>query len=412
MTPDGSGCSIQIVNATGIEVTIGAPPPGQVEFHQYQMAQWFNGLNVGSVLAPAGATGGPFLAQASRGVGDEDDAANLPVSMSNPMNPGWSLFQWFAGSAPNSAHYMRLAGTPGNALPTDRIAIGIANGLFENTAPGQVNWYQLTNGQNIQLGFPPALSVVIVDLNLLFESAGALALWNAMSSNPSLPPDQAIELYAQVIGFSYPDLTTLAFQLSNVTWNNPPVATNTTSNTISTSQIDVPPGASEQHCVHASGTLDQSLTVSSTATWSATAEVSATIPFPLSPGASFNTTFEYDNGEVSQSNSGTSVNIKDTVTLGPGSWNVTAVAIMADNYTAEFTADLLVEGSVTVPAAQVTQQPLNGAVLLALVNNPARNEGTAITFTQVGPDNVSGSVSGTLSGNMAVLTEFKTTPAT
>ena len=411
MNPDGSGCNIQIVNATGLDMVIGTSPTTAAQnFGSYQMAAWFPGLGFGSVLAPAGSTASAF-AQALRGGGDEDDSANCPVNMANASDPGWSLFQWFASSASNSAHFMYIVGSPGSKLPAKYLALGIAQGTFETTPPAQVQWQQLGT-ETIQLGFPPTLSVILVDLELVYDPVTAKNVYDNMGA-ATLSQGQSADLYAQVIGFSYPNLTTLAFELTNVSFPNPPTPSTTSKSLIGNDVISVPNSVTVSREVSFEQQFENSVSLSSSTTWAIGVEVKASLPLPMSPSAKLTGSFQYTGQETSDTDVTTTVNLTETVTVqGPGQFQVVGVVEFADNYAAGFIGDLTVTGTIDVPAANVSVEPLNGTVLFSLMNNPKRNQGSEAQPFTLGENNVTAAVTGTLTGSIAYSTDLTVTQQT
>lgn len=409
MTPDVS-CNIQFVDATGEALVIGTPPSGQPgqypPFGQYQMWAWFNGLGFQSQLAPAHGTWTGFV-QASRGVGDQDDSANLPVSLGNPNTANSSLFQLFASSASNSAHFMYIISTPGSALPPHVILGVVLNNTFEATAPAGVQWQQL-NSQTIQLGFPPALSLIVVDLDEIYDSETASVVYEATGAN-SLSANQLTDLYSQVIGYCYPNLTTLDYELTNVNFTNAPTPASGGQTLIGSQNFTNPENISVTDQINLTKELSETFTLSSGTTWGAGVEVSFSIPLPIDAEATISGTFEYENGEEAETSGSVAVGVAAEIEIPPGQWNVSAYVTLAQNYSASFTGTLQVTGTIAVPAAGLSSQSLNGTVLTNIMSNPNRNNGSQVAPFAPGPNSTTASVSGTISGTLAVNTSLVTT---
>jgi hypothetical protein len=407
MDPDAPGCHVQFVNATQEPLVIGTPPPGFQSFGSYQMEAWFADLPAPSVLAPSGGKGSGF-AQALRGVGDEDDSANLPVSLGNATDANASLFQYFAASAPNSAHFMYLTGSPGSSVPR-RIALGIASETtFEATAPAQVQWYQLGT-QTIQLGFPAALALAVVDLDQIYDPQAAGVIYQEIGTG-TLSGDQSLDLYAQVIGYSYPELTSLDYELVDVNFANASTPAPSSRAFINSADVTIPPGASATHHVSIGGSVSSTVSLSSSTTWGVGVEVGFSIPLPFaSIEAKVTGSFEYQSGEAAETTVDIAMTVEEDVTLEPGEWTVTAYADMATDYTTSFTGTLSVMGTISVPAVSIGAHPLNGTVLTSIMSNPARNAGSQAGPFSPGPNLTSAPVSGTLSGSFAVHSELITT---
>ncbi|WP_309697568.1 hypothetical protein [Sphingomonas sp. SORGH_AS_0870] len=138
------------------------------------------------------------MAQFLRGVGDEDDAADLQINL-GPSNTGQANLIWLqARSADNSAHYIQAEiQTPSieNAGP---FAIAITqSGFWPTNDPSVLSWY--SGNQILQLGAPDDNQcLAIIDLQALFgvqvaqifaktisagqpSRADALTLWIAVN---------------------------------------------------------------------------------------------------------------------------------------------------------------------------------------------------------------------------------------
>jgi hypothetical protein len=409
MIPDGPGCNVQFVNATREPLVIGTPPPGFQPFGSYQMEAWFGDLETPSVLAPSGGSGSSF-AQAQRGVGDEDDSADLPVSLGSVSDPGTSLFQYFAASNPDSSHFMYLTGSPGPSVP-HRIVLGVVSGkTFETTAPADLQWHQLRT-QTIQLGFPAALSLAIVDLDQIYDSETAGMLYNEIGAETPLSPDQSLDIYAQVIGYSFPELTVLAFELADVEFGSAQTPTPDRNAFVTSTYYTIPPGAAVTQQVAMNGSVSSSISLSSSTTWGLGVEVGFSIPLPFaSIEAKVTGSFEHQSGEVAETTVDIGLSVTQEVQLQPGQWKVSMYADMVDNYTTVFTGSLRVTGTIAVPAASVAAHPLNGTVLTAIMENPARDRGSNAGPFTPGPNLTSAPVSGTMSGGFAFDSRLVVTP--
>jgi hypothetical protein len=371
------------------------------------MASWFGDLPTPPVLATSGGTSSS-LVQALRGVGDQDDSANLPVSLGDAADPNASVFHWFACSASNSAHFMYVTCCRGSSVP-QRIVLGITpENAFESTTPAGVQWSQLS-GETIQLGFPAALAVAVVDLDEIYDSDTASVVHAAIGA-ATLSADQELDLYAQVIGYSYPALTSFAYELMDVEFPDPPLPGAGRKQFIGSSYVPVVADESDVHHVSISGTITNTMSLSSGETWGAGVEVGFSMETPFAGVESKLTgSFEHQNGEVAETTVDMGLTVSDDLTLQPGNWKVTAYANMADSYTAAFSGTLRVTGMVAAPGAGVTAHPLNGSVLTAIMANPERNEGCRATPFTAGPDLTSAPVSGVVRGSFAYTTSLETT---
>ena len=134
---------------------------------------------------------------------------------------------------------------------------------------------------------------------------------------------------------------------------------------------------------------------------------------PMSPSAKLTGSFQYTGQETSDTDVTTTVNLTETVTVqGPGQFQVVGVVEFADNYAAGFIGDLTVTGTIDVPAANVSVEPLNGTVLFSLMNNPKRNQGSEAQPFTLGENNVTAAVTGTLTGSIAYSTDLTVTQQT
>lgn len=410
MTPDGPVCNVQFVNATSQSVVIGTPVAGQTGFNAYQMAQWFNfGGPPPSPLAPPGGRAS-YFAQALRGGGDEDDAANLPVSLGDPNDATANLFAYNAGSNPDSSHDMIVVPGPGSAIETKSLILGLApSAFFEATAPSQIQWSPIT-GPEFRVGFPTALSVIVADLSVLYDADAAAAI-NAAVTAKTLDQDQYVDLYAQVTGYCYPEFTTLSFNLTNVDFAAPSTPPTAGKTSIGSATYHIPPDASATQTVQFSTSTSQTFTMSSSTDWGGQASVEFNFPLKFLPGASLTGTFNHETADAKETQTSTTMDYQTEVTLPSGDWTVTGYVILSEKYTTTITGTLEVTGTITVPSVDTTAQPLNGTVLTSIMSNPDRNEGSQAGPFSAGSNATTAPVNGTISGTFATNGSVDVEPA-
>ena len=201
MTP-ASFTNLQIVNATARPLVLGNnPPQGVPAFNAYQMAAWFNFPGAPpSPLVPARASIS-YTIQALQGVGDEDDAANLLVNLNDPSNASANVFYLYAGSFPDSAHYVQAVPlAPASSL----VVVGASvAGQLQTATASTVQWFATFAGlPPIFLGVMPnaAQALVVADLAVLFPKPQAVSLFAEIVTR-SLPAADQQSLYDTVTSF-------------------------------------------------------------------------------------------------------------------------------------------------------------------------------------------------------------------
>ncbi|WP_342151574.1 hypothetical protein [Methylorubrum sp. SB2] len=172
MTPDVS-TNLQIVNVTNAALFSGNGGSNEGKNNQYQMNSWFPG-GTGTIADVQGSAS--YMLQFLRGVGDEDDGADLQINV-GPNNDGPSNVVWLqARSADNSAHYMQaLVQTP--SVPgSGPFAIAInENGTWptRQAQEVQLKWY--CGRQTVPFGpfTGGAQSLAVIDLQAVFGAEAA-----------------------------------------------------------------------------------------------------------------------------------------------------------------------------------------------------------------------------------------------
>jgi len=248
--------------------------------------------------------------------------------------------------------------------------------------------------------------VTLVDLEKVYDPITASHVYGSIGAG-TLSAQQSTDLYAHVIGFSYPSLTTLDFALTDVTFPNPPTPSTTSKSVIGKDFITIPNDVTVTRKVSFDQQFQSSISVSSSTTWAIGTEVKVSLPLPLSPSAKATASVQFNGQHAAETDVITTVSLAESVRVqGPGRFEIVGFVEFADNYTATFTGDLMVTGTIDVPAARVGVKPLNGTVLFNLMNNPSRNAGSHAQPFTIGAGNVTASVTGTLNGTMAYTTDL------
>ena len=166
MTPDGFS-NLQIINCTALGIYSGNGGSNQGFYNQYQMSSWFaNSSSSTTIVAPQCLA--TFNLQFSRGVGDEDDGADMQLNL-GAENTAANNAAWLqARSNQNSSHYIQVLvqkpSTPGVGLS---IVATTARGKWPLQAAVGLTFY--AQGQLAQLGLPDDdQCLAIIDLQVLF----------------------------------------------------------------------------------------------------------------------------------------------------------------------------------------------------------------------------------------------------
>lgn len=395
MTPDVY-TQLEIVNATSSDLVVSPNPPANVPaFHSYQMATWFT-PSAPSPIAASSKTA-TYTIQFSRGGGDEDDAADLVVSLGQT---GPNLFHLYAGSSPNSAHYLEVIPL---APKSSQVVIGVSPAqFFEQSVPSSIRWSLINTGQpTVPLSLnppsqPSPQALVVADLGLLFDAATAANFISAISTG-SLTTEDLQNLYAQVTGYCFPGATTLSYKLTQIEFAHlPPVTNGTTTTAVIGQTTATVTSESLEVTVGLDQTVMDTFSLTSDQTWAIGAEVGFDLPIPFVPDATISGSFESANGESAEVQQSASFGTSATMTMpGPGTYVVTATALIAENYKAPFTGTLEITGVATAP--QSAAYPLNGTLLaLLLAPNSPRNAGLDVGPVTPGPNLATVPVSGNL----------------
>lgn len=423
MQPEGRRCQVQVVNATGQDLLIGAATRSfYAPFGAYQMAEWFSDLKVGDVLAKSGTYDNNYFVQFLSGGGDDTDGASMPVALgtySTDVAKGSAgqvnnlVFELLACSGAASTHFMYIVPMTGDSVPK-RTVLGIfGTGLFQNARPSDISWlkawtwHEQDNDQprKIMLNLPYAVAIIVVDLDHIYDSETARALYDAIGA-ATLDSNELVDLFGQVAGTCMPPRTSLAYELIDVHLQNVPqntptemlvnesIITNTTKGSI-TKSLDF------------NKSMAQSFSLSSTQIWGVGVEIPFKIPLGAADGT-LNGSFEYQGGEQAQTTGNVSLSVQYQITLGPGTWKVFAYINMATNVTVGFEGKLHVAASVPIPG--VGRYSLNGTTISRILKDPHRNHGTTITTFIPGPNSNIASVSGTITGTFGLTSNVDARP--
>jgi hypothetical protein len=410
MTPDVY-TQLEIVNATGSDLVVSQNPPANVPaFNAYQMASWLTFPNAPSPIVASSKTAA-YSIQFLRGGGDEDDAADLVASLGQA---GPNLFHLYAGSTPSSAHYLQaIPLAPGSS----QVVIGVSPAqFFEQSAPSSISWSLINGGQpNVPLSLnssPQAL--VVADLSLLLDAGTAASFISAIRTG-SLTAEDLQNLYAQVTGYCFPQAATLSYKLTQIEFADlPPVANGTTTTAIIGQTTATVTSASLEVTVGLDQTVQDTFSLTSDQTWAIGAEIGFDLPIPFVPEATISGSFESASGESAEIQQSASFGTSATMTMpGPGTYDVTATALIAENYQAPFTGTLEISGVATAPNS--TAYPLSGTLLaLLLAPGSPRNAGLDVGPITPGPNLVTVPVSGNLRatfGSQLLLNETSINPS-
>lgn len=412
MTPDVY-TQLEIVDATASNLVVSSNPPANVPaFNSYQMAAWFP-PGAPSPVAASSKTA-TYMIQFFRGGGDEDDAADLVVSLGQT---GPNLFHLYAGSTPTSAHYLEVIPL---AQASSQVVIGVSPAqFFEQSSPSSISWSLINAGQpNVPLSLnPPSPSspqaLVVADLSLLFDAATAASFISAIGTG-SLTTEDLQNLYAQVTGYCFPQATTLSYKLTEIEFADlPPVTNGTTTTAVIGQTTATVTSASLEVTVGLDQSVTDTFSLTSDQTWAIGAEVGFDLPIPFIPDATISGSFESASGEAAEIQQAANFGTQATMTMpDPGTYVVTATALIAENYQAPFTGTLEITGVATAP--QSAAYPLNGTLLaLLLAPGSPRNAGLSIGPITPGPNLVTVPVSGNLTatfGYQLLLSQTTATP--
>ncbi|OAS12360.1 hypothetical protein [Methylobacterium platani] len=200
MTPD-AWTNLQIVNCTSFPLISGAGKGGGGIgfFNAYQMNSWFNAPNAAPNPIVASRATASYMLQFLRGVGDEDDGADIQLNLGTATSGASSVVWLQARSAQNSAHYLQAQLQQPTVSGAGPFAVAVTQqGTWPLDEPGTgLTWYAGT--QLAPLGAPDAdQCLAIVDLGAIVSQDVAQALVQMMVAG-TLSADDAESLWMGVM---------------------------------------------------------------------------------------------------------------------------------------------------------------------------------------------------------------------
>lgn len=178
MTPD-AWTNLQIVNCTSLPLISGAGNGGGGIgfFNAYQMNSWFNFPGGAPSPVVASHAAASYTLQFLRGVGDEDDGADIQLNLGTAIS-GASSVVWLQGrSAQNSAHYLQAQLQQPSLSGVGPFVVAVTQqGTWPMDPPGKgLTWYAGT--QVAPLGAPDAdQCLAIIDLGAIVPQDAAQAI--------------------------------------------------------------------------------------------------------------------------------------------------------------------------------------------------------------------------------------------
>lgn len=196
MTPDVYA-NLTILNVTPVDLTAGNGGDNAGFFHEYQMCAWFGAPDASAPSPVAPARGqATYLLQFLRGVGDEDDAANMQIN-AGTENIGAENVVWLqARSADNSAHYIQAVVQHGNAHGGPYVIAFTPSGAWPSSISGvgQLQW--AGPGNTITTGTPCTdQTLAVIDLAALFPATVAAAYAQTISAGQLSVTDAEVIWY-------------------------------------------------------------------------------------------------------------------------------------------------------------------------------------------------------------------------
>ncbi|MDQ1159557.1 hypothetical protein QE385_003954 [Sphingomonas sp. SORGH_AS 950] len=177
MTPDVYS-NLTVLNITGQDITTGGGGDNAGFFHQYQMFAWFNAITnpYPALIAPSKGSA-TYLMQFYRGVGDEDDAADIQMNAGN-QNRGAENVVWLqARSNDNSSHYIQAVVQNATAHGGPYVIAFTKTGPWPATPDAVSTLTWAGSGNTVGTGTPNTdQTLAIIDLGALFPSDVAKAL--------------------------------------------------------------------------------------------------------------------------------------------------------------------------------------------------------------------------------------------
>jgi hypothetical protein len=198
MTPDAYS-NLQILNATNADLFSGGGGSNQGFFNAYQMNSWF-GFPIAPSPVVASRAAASYTLQFLRGVGDEDDAADMQLN-AGPSNTGDANVVWIqARSASNSAHYIQAVVQSATAGGGPYVVGYVVNGTWPTQDDSSIAW--AGPGNTLQLGAPNAAQcLAVIDLAALFGQPLAGNLAKSISAG-QLSPADAYSIWTEVLLFT------------------------------------------------------------------------------------------------------------------------------------------------------------------------------------------------------------------
>jgi len=201
MTPDVYS-NMTILNVTQQDITTGGGGDNAGFFHQYQMFAWFNAITnpYPALIAPSKGSA-TYLMQFFRGVGDEDDGADIQMNAGN-QNRGAENVVWLqARSNDNSSHYIQAVVQNATAHGGPYVIAFTKTGPWPGTSGAVSTLTWAGSGNTVGTGTPNTdQTLAIIDLGALFPSDLAKILATEISNN-RLSAMDAESIWYQVMIF-------------------------------------------------------------------------------------------------------------------------------------------------------------------------------------------------------------------
>lgn len=195
MTPD-AWSNLQFINCTEFDLQSGAGGSNEGFFNQYQMSSWFGFPTAPNPVVAAGSTN-TYMLQFLRGVGDQDDAADIQINLGNGNNAAANVVWLQARSNTNSSHYFQAkVQGPSQAGHGPFVIAVTPRGPWPTHDASTLTWY--ASGQTAPMGAPDDTQcLAIVDLGLFFPPDLNQQFCNLMRAG-SLSSNDSGEIWYQV----------------------------------------------------------------------------------------------------------------------------------------------------------------------------------------------------------------------